>query len=137
MTVPFIDTDVIIRLLTGDDPVNQAAATALFRQAATGEVAVTAPESVIADAVHVLSSPRICRIPRDRVRNALAPLVRLPSFNVRNRAEVLRALDLYGTTRLDFGDASLVAAMERSGAKMPYSYDRHFDRVAGIHRQEP
>jgi len=32
MTKPFIDTDVIIRFLTGDDLQKQAAATTLFEQ---------------------------------------------------------------------------------------------------------
>ena len=137
MTDPFVDTDVLIRLLTGDDPGKQAAAAALFRRVATGEVTIAAPESVIADAVHVLSSPRLYALSRDRVRSALTPLVGLPAFRVRNRLEVLRALDLYATTRLDFGDALLVAAMEEEGADDLYSYDRHFDQIVGISRREP
>ena len=32
MATPFIDTDVIIRFLTGDDPQKQAAAITLFEQ---------------------------------------------------------------------------------------------------------
>ena len=50
MTQPFIDTDVIIRFLTGDDPDKQAAATALFEQVEQGLLTVQAPDTVIADA---------------------------------------------------------------------------------------
>ncbi len=32
MTIPYIDTDVIIRLVTGDDPTKQRAARALFKR---------------------------------------------------------------------------------------------------------
>jgi len=92
---------------------------------------------VIADAVHVLSSPRLYAWPRGRVRSLLAPLVGLPAFRVRNRDDVLRALDLYAITRLDFGDALIVAAMEQTGAATLYSYDLHVDRVVGIVRREP
>lgn len=137
MSDPFVDADVLVRLITGDDPVKQAAATALFRRVASGDVVVRAPESVIADTVYVLSSSRLYALSRDRVREALAPLLGLPAFRVRNRSEVLRALDLYATTRLDFSDALLVAAMEQEGAAALYSYDRHFDRIAGIARREP
>jgi predicted nucleic acid-binding protein len=56
MTEPFIDTDVIIRLLTGDDPVKQDRAKALFRGVEDGSLTLQAPLTVIADAVHVLSS---------------------------------------------------------------------------------
>ncbi len=137
MSDPFVDTDILIRLITGDDPVKQVAADALFRRVANGTAAVAAPESVIADTVYVLSSPRLYAMPRDRVRQVLTPLVRLPSFRVRNRDEVLRALDLYAMAGLDFGDALLVAAMEREGTGDLYSYDRHFDRIAGVTRREP
>ena len=136
MSDPFVDTDILVRLITGDDPIKQAAA-ALFRSGATGEGAVTAPESVIADTVYVLSSPRLYAMSRDRVREALAPLLGLPAFRVRHRSEVLRALDLYATTRLDVGDALLIAAMEEEGAVDLHSYDRHFDRIPGITRREP
>lgn len=137
MSDPFVDTDVLVRLITGDDPVEQAAAADLFRRVASGDVGGRAPESVIADTVFVLSSSRLYGMSRDRVREALAPLLGLPAFRVRNRPEVLRALDLYATTRLDVSDALLVAAMEQEGAVDLYSYDRHFDRIAGITRQEP
>lgn len=59
MTYPYIDTDVIIRLLTGDDPQKQTAAKALFEQVERGTLTIAAPDTVIADAVFVLSSPRL------------------------------------------------------------------------------
>jgi predicted nucleic acid-binding protein len=59
MAYPFIDTDVIIRFLTGDDPRKQAAAAALFQRIEQGALTVAAPVMVIADAVFVLHSPRL------------------------------------------------------------------------------
>jgi hypothetical protein len=32
MTIPIVDTDVIVRLVTGDDPVKQQAARSFFNQ---------------------------------------------------------------------------------------------------------
>ncbi len=66
MTVPYVDTDVIIRLGTGDDPAKQAAARALFRAVEEGRLTVAAPYTVIADAVFVLSSPRTYGLPARR-----------------------------------------------------------------------
>jgi len=137
VTEPFVDTDVLVRLVTADDPVKHAAASALFRRVVAGEVVVRAPESVIADTVYVLSSPRLYALSRDQVRAALAPLLDLPSFRVRNRQQVRRALDLYAATRLDFSDALLIAAMEEEGIAELYSYDQHFDLIDGITRREP
>jgi predicted nucleic acid-binding protein len=137
VTQPFIDTDVIIRFLTGDDPGKQAAATALFEQVEQGLLSVQAPDTVIADAVYVLSSPRLYHIGRSAIQEMLAALVRLPQFHVQNRLSVLRALDLYASTRLDFGDTLIIASMEQQGSHLLYSYDTDFDRIEGITRREP
>jgi len=137
MTQPFIDTDVIIRFLTGDDPEKQAAATALFEQVEQGLLTIQAPDTVIADAVYVLSSPRLYHIARSAIQEMLAALVRLPQFHVQNRVSVLRALDLYASTRLDFGDTLIIASMEQQGSHLLYSYETDFDRIQGITQREP
>ena len=137
MTQPFIDTDVIIRFLTGDDLRKQAAAAALFEQVEQGLLTVAAPDTVIADAVYVLSSPRLYHIARSEVRELLTPLVCLPHFRIQNDASVLRALDLYASTNLDFGDTLIIASMEQQNSRILYSYDAGFDRIREITRQEP
>lgn len=137
MNEPFLDTDVLIRFLTQDDLEKQAAAAALLEKIQAGQLKVMVPDTVIADAVYVLASPRLYHLPRPQVRDLLAPLVRLPGFLVQNKSAVLRALDLYADTNLDFGDALIVASMERSRSVVIYSYDTHFDQIAGIARTEP
>jgi predicted nucleic acid-binding protein len=137
MTVPMIDTDVILRLLTGDDPQKQSAAAALFKQVRDGTLTIAAPVSVVADAVFVLRSPNVYGFGRQWISQGLEALVRLPDFRVEQKRDVLRALHLFATTNLDFGDALLVAAVERTGATVLYSYDRDYDRIPTVNRQEP
>ena len=137
MTTPFIDTDVIIRFLTGDDPKKQVAATALFEQVEQGTLTVATPDTVIADAVYVLSSPRLYHLARSEVRELLTALIQLPHFQVQNRLAVLRALELYGSSKLDFGDVLIIACMEQQHSQILYSYDADFDRLDSINMQEP
>lgn len=139
MAPPFVDTDVIIRFLTGDDPKKQAKGARLFQQIEEGSIVVAAPDTVIADAVFVLSSPRLYNLPRQQVADLLVPMVRLPGFHVLNRRAVLAALALYGygKTKLDFGDALIVAVMQQSASQVVYSFDMDFDKIEGIDRQEP
>src|SRR5918911_1575258 len=137
MAYPFIDTDIIIRFLTGDDPRKQAAAAALFQRIEQGALTVAAPVTVIADAVFVLHSPRLYNKPRPEVQALLTPLVRLPHFRVQQRRMVLRALELYGSSTSGFGDGMLVAAMEQARSTTLYSYDEGFDKVVGLTRLEP
>lgn len=137
MTHPFIDTNILIRFLTNDDPEKRARATALFEKVEQGELKVIVPVVVIAETVYVLSSPRLYHLPREQVFGMLDRLVRLPNFRARNKRAVTNALDLYLNSNLDFEDAFLVVSMLQSGSKNLYSFDTGFDRVAGIKRLEP
>lgn len=138
MTDPYVDTDVLVRLITGDDPAKQRAAVLLFHRVSTGQQRLRAPATVVADAVFVLSSTRTYGFDRARVRTALAPLLDMPGFEVGDGAVLRRALDVYvAHPQLDFGDAAIVAAMQLDGAADLFAYDRDFDRVPGISRREP
>lgn len=137
MSEPYVDTDVIIRLLTGDDPRKQAAAKTLFEEVEQGRLDLAAPDTVIADAVYVLSSSRLYALSRAQISALLTPLVRLSHFEVQNKPAVLQALALYETTNLDFGDLLIVASMQHTHADTLYSYDKGFDRIPGVIRREP
>lgn len=137
MSEPFIDTDVLIHFLTGDDLEKQAAVAALLEQVEQGKLTLAAPDTVIADAVFVLSSKRLYNFPREQVAALLTTLVRLPGLHIQNRKAVLRALELYAINNLDFGDTLIAASMEQEGTTVLYSYDKSFDRLPGITRQEP
>ena len=137
MTQSFIDADVIVRFLTGDDPTKQAASRRLFDRAVRGELALSTPTTTIADCIHVLTSPKLYALPRAAAAARLATLVQVTDLRLADRRDVLRALDLFGTTNVDFGDAMIAASMESTGSRVVFSYDRHFDRFPEIDRQEP
>ena len=137
MSKPFVDTDVLIRLVTGDDPQKQAEARVLFKKVETGDLTLLARETVIADAVFVLSSRQLYHLPREEIRDLLTPILRLPDFKIHCRRTVVRALDIYASTNLDFGDAFIVASMQALGSNLRYSCDRDFDRIQGVTRRSP
>ena len=67
----------------------------------------------------------------------LLPLVKLPKLKLHRRNVVIKALVLFETTRLNFGDSMIAAAM-MDGAELPlYSYDEGFDDIPNIKRIEP
>lgn len=137
MTEPHIDTDVVIRLVTGDDLTKQAQAAQLFQDIEDGKLIARSPVTVIADAIFVLCSRRLYNLPRPQAAAALARLVRIPGFRVDRRRTVLAALALFGSTRLDFGDCMLIASTRQAGSTVLYSYDTDFDRFPPIVRQTP
>lgn len=134
---PYVDTDVIIRLITGDDPKKQEASAKLFQKVENNELILTTPDTAIADAVYVLSSPRLYHLPRPEIRDVLTSLLRYTNFKVDNKQAVTSALDLYASTNLDFGDCLLATLTSQTEAKKIYSYDHDFDKIEGIIRKEP
>lgn len=137
MSLPYLDTDVLIRYITGDDPGKQARSATLLAQVEAGTLTLAAPATVFADAVFVLSSKILYHLPRAQVAAILIPLVRLSHLKVKNRRALLAALDLYATSSLDFGDCMIVASMKQDRSKTVYSFDQGFDKVLGIKRLEP
>jgi uncharacterized protein len=137
MVVAFVDADVIVRLLTGDDLRKQSQSAALFERVDRGEIALRTPVTTIADVVYVLSSPRLYNVARPAIVEMLTVLLRLPDFQVDNKTQVMAALDLFSSTRVDFGDALIAAGMLLSSTPTLYSYDKDFDRLEGVARVEP
>ena len=137
MTSAFVDADVIIRLLSGDDPKKQQAAAALFQRVEDGTLELTTPVTTLADCLYVLCSPRLYGFARGEVVARLLTLVQLPNFKLQNRLTLIRALELFAATNIDFGDALIAATMAQDGVKLVYSYDADFDRLPGIARRSP
>jgi uncharacterized protein len=133
----FVDANVFLRFLTRDDPVKAERVKDLLERADRGEVALLTSESVVAELVFVLSSPRLYNLGRDRIRALLTPILSLKGLKLPKRTMYLRALDLYVETPMDFVDALVVAQMEAGQVTEVYSYDGHFDLVSGIRRLEP
>jgi len=133
----FLDANMFLRYLTADDAQKHQACLALFQQAEQNQVSLVTSESVIAEVVYVLSSPKHYQVPRPPIQVALARLLILPGLKLPHRQVCLRALDLYAKHPLDFEDCLSLAHMEQQNLTQLYSYDRGFDRVAGIHRLEP
>ncbi len=135
--LPFLDANIIIRLLTGDDLEKQARARELFKRIEAGELAAAAPATVIFECIFTLTSPRLYHLSKQEAIALLLPILRLPGFKIENRQTVLRATDLYASTSLTFGDAYIAASMEQADSSTLYSYDKGFDRLKGIIRKEP
>ena len=82
----FVDANVFLRFLTRDDPVKAERVKELLERAERGEVALLTSESVIAELVFVLSSPRLYNLSRDRIRALLTPILSLKGLKLPKQA---------------------------------------------------
>jgi predicted nucleic-acid-binding protein len=133
----FVDTNVFIRLLTGDDPVKAEHCFLLLQSVQRGETVLYTSESIIAEVAYVLTSRATYRFPRDEVVAGLNPLLALPGLRIDDKEMIFRAIGLWEITTLDFEDCLAVVQMQKMGLEGIFSYDRGLDRVSGINRLEP
>ena len=131
MSGGFVDTNVLIRHLTGDPPALAARATAFLASA----VELLLADLILAETVYVLES--FYESPREQVAQAARSLLALSSVVVVDPALLLRAIEVYESDRLDFAEAYLVACAESTGVGRIASFDRSIDRVSTVHRVEP
>jgi predicted nucleic acid-binding protein len=126
-----IDTNVLVRHLTGDPPDMAARATAYLGTAR--ELLLT--DLVAAETVYVLES--FYQAPRGQVAEAMRSLIAFDSIVCVDPALHLRAIEVYETDRIDFAEAYLVACAESTGISTIASFDRSIDRINTIERIEP
>jgi predicted nucleic acid-binding protein len=127
----FVDTNVLVRHLTGDPPELAARATAFLRS----ERELLLTDLVAAETLYVLES--FYKAPRDEIAQALRSLTAFDSVVCVDPALLLRAIEVYETDCIDFAEAYLVACAESTGVGRVASFDQSIDRVDTIERIEP
>ncbi len=127
----FIDTNVLIRHLTGDPPAQAAKATRYLGR--SEELLLS--DLILAEVAYVLES--FYEAPRVQVAETLRAVLGFPAIRVVDAELLQRAVEVYDVHRLDFADAYLVACAERAGVGVIASFDRSIDRVGTVRREEP
>jgi predicted nucleic acid-binding protein len=133
----FLDTNIIIRYLTQDNPDQSRRAYNLLQQVETGALVVTTSEAVLVEVVYVLSSKTLYNFPRPDIQAHLSTVITLRGLKLPHKRTYLRALDIYASTNLDFVDALNVAHMERVQITTILTFDKDFDKVQDVTRREP
>ena len=127
----FLDTNVLIRHLTGDPP-NQARRATQFL---ADQEELLIADLVLAEMVYVLES--FYEVTPSAVAEMARAVLAFPAVSVVNPDLLLRAIELYEIERLDFAEAYLAAAAEVSGVGVVACFDLRIDRVDSVQRLEP
>lgn len=127
----FVDTNVLVRHLTGDPADMGTRATSFLAGASELYVA----DLIVAETVYVLES--FYKAPREQIATAMRSLIAMPSVVTVDPAVLLRAIEVYEDDRLGFAEAYLVACAESTGVGYVASFDRTIDRLSTVQRLEP
>ena len=128
---PFVDTNVLVRHLTGDPADMAARATAFLANA--DELLLA--DLIVAETIYVLES--FYKAPRPQIADAMRSLVAMDTVVTIDPALLLRAAEVYEIDRIDFAEAYLVAQAESTGVCEIASFDKSIDRVKTVRRIEP
>lgn len=131
----FVDTNVFLRYLTDDLPVQADRCAALVRRLRDGAEVVHLSPLAAAEIVWTLE--RFYKLSRAEVVAKVSPLLKLKGLRMVGKEAFLAALTLYAAKGVSFTDADMAVQMERAGAQGIYSYDQDFDRLDPVVRIEP
>jgi predicted nucleic acid-binding protein len=129
-----LDTNVIVRFLTGDHPAHSPRSRKLFARAAAGDVTLVVTDLALAETIWVLQS--FYSLDCDAITAALKDLINSAGIEVENKATLLSALRNFAETNVNFVDG-YHAAVAAAKSIVIASFDRDFDQLAGVKRVEP
>jgi predicted nucleic acid-binding protein len=131
-----LDTNMILRHVLDDLPDQSPRAHAPFARIERGERRVRTTDTVLFEAVYTLES--FYRVPRAEIAAQLLDILRLPGVILPGKRLYRRVFELYvAHRRLSFADCFHTVMVERYGLASILSFDRDFDRVPGLVREEP
>ena len=122
-----LDTNVLIRLVTLDDPAQAERARRLLARC-TPEVPAFVAREVLVELVWSLT--RRLRVPRSRVADVLDGLLGSAEIEVESAEAVARSVEAY-RGGLDFGDAMIAEAARSRGVDL-WTFDRKAARMDGV-----
>ncbi|MFP5289224.1 MAG: PIN domain-containing protein [Thermoanaerobaculia bacterium] len=126
-----LDTNVLIRVLTADDPKQTELAERLLREAAEAGESCFVSDPVLCETEWVLDS--YYGVPRSGIAAALESLLARRNLFSFEDADVFRkALDAYRQGKAEFSDFLIGAKAEARGARTTFTFDRDLASQQGF-----
>jgi predicted nucleic acid-binding protein len=127
-----IDSSVILRFLTGDDPRKAERARKLLLES---DERLLISDTTCFEVVYALEKEY--GRSRDEIFNMIAKMLSLRRLEFVNRDILLKAIILYREHAVPIGDAYQVALGRELGAEGIYTYDVHVEKKLNYPAEEP
>jgi predicted nucleic-acid-binding protein len=127
--VKSFDTNVAVRLLVDDDPVQCARAERAFRRA-SDEGGAFFSATVLVEVAWVLRVA--CKLDRAAIASALRKLITATGMTVEHEEIVRRALEAFEAGTADFSDYFILESSRDAGASPVLTFDENFARATGV-----
>lgn len=121
-----VDTNVLVRLLVGDDEAQLARVIDLLEKTREEGERWFVAAPVLCELVWVLRG--VFKVPRKEIARALQEVLAESLYEVESREAVAEAVERYRRSRGDFADYLTAALARRRGATVTYTFDRALRR---------
>lgn len=125
-----LDTNILVRYLTQDDPLQSRKATELIERRFTPERPGFISLVAMAETVWVLGS--VYELPDREIADTVERLLQADSFLVQNEQEVFTAMIALRQGRGSFADALIGALGAWAGCDSTFAFDKKALRLAGF-----
>ncbi len=123
-----IDTNLLVRFLTEDDPVKAKAVETLLKKAGRGEIKILIPSVVIAELVWVLRS--FYAMEAEEISELVGAVLNTPGLDTQDKLILREALKTFERTGIDFVDAWILEFAHDRGIGRIYTFDKkHFKDI--------
>jgi len=126
-----IDTNLLVRYLTDDDPQKAKAVDTLLNRANKGELKILIPSVVVAELVWVLES--FYKLAAAEITELVESILNTPGVDIQDKWIIKAALKIYRSKEIDLVDAWIIEFAKAKGAKRIYTFDKkHFKDLREI-----
>lgn len=126
-----IDTNVIIRFLLKDHPIQSPAAKKLL---SNFQERLLLTDVAVAEAIWLLTS--YYKLSKEEAAEKIYPIFNFPNIES-NKSVLIRVLYFYRNFNIDYIDAYLTAYAEEENLEGIYSFDKDLDKIKSVKRFEP
>lgn len=131
----FLDTHIFLRYFEKEDEQKSERVETLFSEIISGEIKAASNAMVIAEIVWVLD--KFYGWKKDEICENVELVLNTPNIKFKEREVLRQAISIFKENNIDFIDTYNYAYMRANDMDTIYSYDNHYDRMAGLNRLEP
>lgn len=131
----FLDSNIFLRFLVGDNRKMLGECLALFDSIKRGKIDAVTSSVVLSEVVWTLGS--LYKYPKSKIVDAVKGILGFPELKIVDGSMILIALEIYQNNSVKFIDALISSVKEIYNRNwVIISYDKDFDKL-GVFRKEP
>ena len=125
--IPVLDTNVIIRFLTSDSPLQAEKVEDLLKKSEVGSLVI--PDLIVAEIVYVLLS--FYDLPKEEVVVKLGALLDYAKFKT-NKKLLKKTIEVFSENNISFSDAYLCALNLIGKHPYIYTFDKKLEKIEKV-----